>query len=44
MTTLRALASRVFGLLTRRRRDIDLHDEIQTHLDCLADEHLSRGM
>jgi predicted permease len=44
MTTVRAFASRLFGLLTRRRRDIELHDEIQTHLDCLADQHLRRGM
>jgi hypothetical protein len=44
MATLRALPSSVFDLLTKRRSDIDLHDEIQTHLDCLADEHLRRGM
>jgi hypothetical protein len=32
------------GLFGRRGRETELHDEIQTHLDRLADEHLRRGM
>ena len=44
MTTLRALASRVSNLLLRRRRDARLDEEVQAHLDLLADEHVARGM
>ena len=44
MTPLRIVVSRVLALFGRRRRDGDLSDEIQAHLDLLADEHVRRGM
>ena len=44
MTRLRVLLSRVRGLFDWRRRETELHDEIQAHLDRLADEHVLRGM
>ena len=44
MTPLRVFLARVRGLFGRRGREAELYDEIQTHLDRLADEHLRRGM
>jgi hypothetical protein len=41
---LRVLASRVVALFTKRRRDAELTDEIQTHLDSLAEDYVHRGM
>jgi predicted permease len=44
MTALRVLLSRVLGLFVARRRDQELTDEIEAHLDLLAEEHLRRGL
>jgi predicted permease len=41
---LRVLAARLLGLVALQRRDADLQDEIDTHLDLLAAEHLRRGL
>jgi len=35
---------RVLAMFRRRRSDAVLDDEIRTHLDLLADQHVSRGM
>jgi MacB-like periplasmic core domain len=44
VTLLRVFLARVRGLLGRRGREAELHDEIQTHLDRLADDYLRRGV
>ena len=44
MTRLRVLVSRMLDLLVRRRRDTRLDDEIETHLELLADEYVARGL
>jgi putative ABC transport system permease protein len=44
MTWIRVLISRCAGLLRRAPRDARLSDEIQAHLDLLADENVARGM
>src|SRR5262245_34896087 len=44
MTRLRILGSRLLGLFTMRRRDAELSDEIQSHLDALTDEFVRSGM
>jgi putative ABC transport system permease protein len=44
VTRLRVFLARVGGLFGRRSREAELHEEIQIHLDRLADEHLRRGM
>src|SRR5580704_11115320 len=44
MTLLRLLAARMRSLFTSGRQDVELHNEIQTHLDLLAAEHVRRGM
>ena len=44
MTTVRILMSRVLDLFVRRRREQELTEEIQAHLDLLAEEHVRRGM
>ena len=44
MTPLRILLSRVLALFTKRRHDAELDDEIQTHLELLAEQHVRRGM
>ena len=44
MTTLRIFASRLWGSLTKRQREGALSEEIQAHLDMLADEFESRGL
>jgi putative ABC transport system permease protein len=42
--SLRSAWARLTGLVTRRRRDRDLDDEVGFHLQMLADEHQRRGM
>jgi putative ABC transport system permease protein len=42
--TLRALRSRFWGSLSKRQNDARLSEEIQTHLDLLAAEHVARGL
>ena len=44
MTRLRVFISRVRALFTTRRSEAQLNDEIQTHLDLLAEEHMRSGM
>jgi predicted permease len=44
MTALRVWMARLLGTLTGRRREDDLRDEIQQHLELLADEHRRRGL
>ena len=44
MTALRTLLLRVVALFGRRRRDAELTDEIQAHLDLLAAAHVRDGM
>jgi putative ABC transport system permease protein len=43
-TYLRVLAARIVALFSRRRGHGELNDEIRTHLDFLADEHVRNGM
>jgi hypothetical protein len=40
----RVFASRVRALFTKRRTEAQLNDEIQTHLDLLAQEQMRRGL
>ncbi len=44
MTRLRVLLARLFGTLTGRRREDELREELETHLELLADEHRRRGL
>jgi predicted permease len=44
MTRLRVWFSRTLDVVLRRRRDARLSEEIDTHLDLLAAEHIARGM
>ena len=44
MTRLRVWWSRAIDAVLRRGRDRRLRDEVQAHLDLLADEHIARGM
>src|SRR5687768_10229675 len=44
MTRLRVLATRVISFLTRGKREAELNEELQAHLDLLADEHQRRGL
>jgi predicted permease len=41
---LRILIARVRGFLTRRRREQEFSDEVQSHLDMLAEEYERQGM
>ena len=43
MTTLRVLIARCLGLFRKRRADADLSEEIDTHLEALANEHARNG-
>jgi len=43
-TFLRIASSRVRGWFRQRSRDAELSDEIQAHLECLADEYARRGL
>jgi predicted permease len=42
--SLRLLISRIVALFTKRRRDAELNDEIQAHLESLTDENVKRGL
>lgn len=44
MIPLRVLLSRMLGLFSRQRRDTDLSDEIQAHLDLLSEQNVRHGM
>src|SRR5207244_8004769 len=44
LTFIRVAASRVRGGFRQRRRDAELVDEIQAHLDLLTDEYVRSGM
>jgi hypothetical protein len=44
MIHLRVWLSRMIGLLTMGRREADLSEEIQAHLDSLTDEYVARGL
>ena len=44
LTFIRVAASRVRGWFRQRRRDAELVDEIQAHLDLLTDEYVRSGM
>jgi putative ABC transport system permease protein len=44
MTGLRVFCSRLVDLVLRRRRGARLEEEIQAHLDLLADEFVARGL
>jgi predicted permease len=44
MTRLRVLGSRLVALFFRRRRDRELDDEIQAHLNALTDDYVRGGM
>src|SRR6266404_5122905 len=44
MNKLRESVSRIAGLFAKDRRDKDLDDEVQAHLEMLADENLRKGM
>ena len=40
----RVVASRILGMLRRRRLDEDFQQELDAHLDFLTEDNLSRGM
>jgi putative ABC transport system permease protein len=44
MTRLRVLLARLLATLTGRRREDELREELETHLELLADEHRRRGL
>jgi hypothetical protein len=44
VTALRTVVSKVLALFSRHRRDAELHEEIQSHLELLAAEHIRCGM
>ena len=44
MTRLRVLLARLLGTLSGRRREDELREELETHLELLADEHRRRGL
>jgi predicted permease len=44
MTTLRVIAARLAAFLSTRRREAELNDEIQAHLDLLMQENIRAGM
>lgn len=44
MTALRVWITRLVGTLTGRRREDELRDELETHLELLADEHRRHGL
>ena len=44
MTGLRVLLARLVGTLSGRRREDELREELETHLELLADEHRRRGL
>ena len=44
MRHLRAALARAFGFFTGHRRDADLREELQSHLDMQTAENIRRGM
>jgi putative ABC transport system permease protein len=44
MTWLRVLALRFSGMFAKRRRDAQLEEELQAHLEMLVEQNLQRGM
>jgi len=44
MDTVRALISRCVAILSRRRQDADLEDELRAHIDLATAENIQRGM
>ena len=44
MNRLRILFARILGTLSRRKRDGELDEELQAHLDALTRENIDRGM
>jgi predicted permease len=44
MTALRVWITRLIGTLAGRRREDELREELETHLELLADEHRRRGL
>lgn len=44
MTALRVVLARLKGLFAGRRQETDLDQELQAHLDLLADEYMQRGL
>jgi putative ABC transport system permease protein len=44
ISRLRAFAARVFGLFRPRKRDRDFDEEVQVHLQLLADRFVAQGM
>jgi putative ABC transport system permease protein len=44
VTRLRVLLARLLGTLSGRRREDELREELETHLELLADEHRRRGL
>ena len=44
MTTLRILVARVRAMLTRRRLEHELDEELRCHLDLSTAEHIRRGL
>src|SRR5258708_36094784 len=44
MNRFRVIALRLVGLFSRRRRDRDLDDEVQAHLELLAEENVRKGL
>jgi hypothetical protein len=44
VTGLRVMALRIRGMFAKRRQDAELNDELQAHLEMLAEENMQRGM
>lgn len=44
MTRLRVFLARALGTVSGRRRDDELREELDTHLELIADEHRRRGL
>ena len=44
MTWLRAMAVRIREMFAKQRRDAELDEELQAHLEMLAEENMQRGM
>ncbi len=41
---LRVSLARLAGLFSRRRRDLEMDEELRAHLDALVEEHIRRGL
>src|SRR5919112_1050226 len=44
MTSLRIFVSRLRGLFNKRRREQELADELQSHIEMQIDDHIRQGM